>query len=111
MMDTVTQISDWTVAILLVLGSMFFLVAAVGVIKLPDSLTRMHAATKAGTLGAGLMLLAASFAAADIGVSVRAGAIFLFLLVTAPIGAHVIGRTVWNRQGARRLMTKELTED
>lgn len=103
------QMGDWMIAALLVLGALFFLVAAVGVVKLPDALTRMHAATKAGTLGAGLMLLAASLASADVGVAVRAGAIFLFLLVTAPIGAHVIGRTVWRRQQVRRLMTRELT--
>lgn len=110
MTDTLAHTGDWAVAFLLVLGALFFLVAAVGVVRLPDALTRMHAATKAGTLGAGLMLLAASLAAGDIGVSVRAGAIFLFLLVTAPIGAHVIGRTVWGRQQARRLMTRETPE-
>jgi len=110
MTDVIAHVGDWAIAALLVVGALFFLVAAVGVVRLPDTLTRMHAATKAGTLGAGLMLLAASLAAADIGVSVRAAAIFLFLLVTAPIGAHVIGRTVWGRQGARRLMTRGMTE-
>ena len=97
---------DWIAAVLLVSGSLFFLVAAVGIVRLPDPLTRMHAATKAGTLGAGIMLLAVSLAAGDAAVAVRAAAIFLFLLVTAPIGAHVIGRTVWNRGRARRLLVR-----
>jgi multicomponent Na+:H+ antiporter subunit G len=98
MSDAISLATDWAAGGLLVLGALFFLVAAVGVVKLPDALTRMHAATKAGTLGAGLMLLAASLAAGDVGVSVRGAAIFFFLLITAPIGAHVIGRTVWRRQ-------------
>ncbi len=100
------SIVDWMTGGLLVLGSLFFLVAAVGIIRLPDPLTRMHAATKAGTLGAGLMLLAVCFAAGDGAVSVRAAAIFLFLLVTAPVGAHVIGRTVWNRGRAYRILVR-----
>lgn len=100
------MLTDWIAAGLLVFGSLFFLVAAVGIVRLPDPLTRMHAATKAGTLGAGIMLLGVSLAAGDGAVAVRAAAIFLFLLVTAPIGAHVIGRTVWNRGRARRLLVR-----
>ena len=45
-------------AALLIIGTLFCLVAAVGMIRLPDTLIRMHAATKAGTLGAGLILAA-----------------------------------------------------
>lgn len=47
-------------AILMVIGSLFCLVSAVGMLRLPDTLMRMHAATKAGTLGTGLIVVAAA---------------------------------------------------
>ena len=48
--------NDIITALFLVLGSLFSLVAALGMLRLPDTVIRMHAATKAGTLGAGLIL-------------------------------------------------------
>ncbi len=81
------------IAVLFVLGgSVFMLVAALGVYRLPDLLTRMHAATKAGTLGAGMMLLAVALVYQDIGLTTRVFATIVFLLLTAPVSAHAIGR-------------------
>ena len=48
--------SELIVALLIAAGCLFCLVAAVGIVRLPDTLIRMHAATKAGTLGTGLIL-------------------------------------------------------
>jgi multicomponent Na+:H+ antiporter subunit G len=48
-------------AVLLVLGSLFSFVAALGMLRLPDTVIRMHAATKPGTLGAGLILIGEAF--------------------------------------------------
>lgn len=81
--------------ILLLIGSLFVLVAAVGVLRLPDLLMRMHAATKAGTLGAGLLLIAVAVSIPDPSVVARALATFVFLLLTAPIAAHVIARAAY----------------
>ena len=83
---------DLVVALFLLAGSAFVLIAAIGIVRLPDLLTRMHASTKAGTLGALLVLvgLAAHVATGDV-VS-KAVAASLFLLLTAPIAAHMIGR-------------------
>jgi len=80
---------------LLLIGSLFVLVAAVGVLRLPDLLMRMHAATKAGTLGAGLLLIAVAVSIPDPSVVARALATFVFLLLTAPIAAHVIARAAY----------------
>lgn len=80
---------------LAVLGALFSLVAAVGVLRFPDLLTRMHAATKAGTLGAGLLLLAVAVAFADVGVAARAAAGIAFLVLTAPVASHAIGRAAY----------------
>jgi multicomponent Na+:H+ antiporter subunit G len=81
--------------ILLISGGFFVLVAAVGILRLPDILMRMHASTKAGTLGAGLILLAVAFTYGEIGIISRAVATIIFILMTAPVAAHTIGRAAY----------------
>ena len=80
-------------ALLLVLGSLFSFVAALGMLRLPDTVIRMHAATKPGTLGAGLILIGEAFFYAELGITLRALAAITFLLLTAPVAAHLIGPT------------------
>ncbi len=82
-------------ALLLVLGSLFAFVAALGMLRLPDTVMRMHAATKAGTLGAGLILIAEAFFYAELGITLRALAAIAFILLTAPVAAHLIGRAAY----------------
>ncbi|WP_447926462.1 MULTISPECIES: monovalent cation/H(+) antiporter subunit G [unclassified Vreelandella] len=79
-------------ATLLLGGSLFILLAAIGLLRLPDLLTRMHATTKAAALGVILIMLAAAMHFAEVGVVARSFAIILFILMTAPVAAHVIGR-------------------
>ena len=97
-------------AVLLLTGGLFGFVAAVGMLRLPDMITRMHASTKAGTLGAGLILAAVAVHFMEIGITLRAAAAILFLLLTAPVAAHVIGRAayrcgieLWERTGVDEL--------
>ena len=82
-------------AALLVSGAFFTLVAGLGIVRLPDILIRMHAATKAGTLGVGLILLALALNFMETGVVTRAIAAIIFLLITAPVAAHMIGRAAY----------------
>lgn len=89
--------SEILAAILLIAGSVFCLVAAVGVLRLPDTLIRMHAATKAGTLGAGCILMAEALVARDLGTTLKVIAIVTFLLFTAPVAAHLLGRAAYHR--------------
>jgi len=89
---------NWTeiiAGLLLLAGAAFVLVSAIGVVRFPDVYMRMHAATKAGTLGAGLMLGAASIVFGDLGITVRSFVVFFFLLLTAPVAAHVLGRAAY----------------
>ena len=86
------MINDALVAILLVTGTFIMLLAGIGVLRMPDLLMRMHATTKAGTLGAGLVMLAVATHFLDAGVTARALAIILFIMLTAPVAAHAIGR-------------------
>ncbi|MEB2778429.1 monovalent cation/H(+) antiporter subunit G [Algoriphagus sp. D3-2-R+10] len=80
------------VVILSSLGTLFILLAAVGIVKMPDLYLRISVTTKAATLGIGLILLAAGIFFSDIAIIARVVAIIVFMLLTAPVGAHMIGR-------------------
>lgn len=83
---------DVVVTILILGGGAFAVIGALGLVRMQDVLIRMHASTKIGTLATGLILAGAGLWFADSGVTVRVVLIFLFLLLTAPIGSHMIGR-------------------
>lgn len=91
--------SEWIAAALLVSGGVFCLVAGIGVIRLRDVYARMHAATKAGTLGLGLICGAVMVLADGWLQLLEALFVFLFMIATAPVGAHLIGRAAF-RTGA-----------
>ena len=94
--------SEIASGILLLFGGLFCAVAGIGVLRLPDVLVRMHASTKAGTLGVGLIVIGmAVHFAGDTGGSLvvaKALLIVLFLLLTAPVGAHLIGRAAYRSE-------------
>ena len=80
--------------LLMTLGVGFLLVAAIGLVRLPDALQRMHSATKAGTLGTALVILGAML----LGEVARPSTgllTILFLLVTLPFGAQLLGRAAY----------------
>lgn len=79
---------------LMTLGVGFLAVAAIGLVRLPDALQRMHSATKAGTLGTALVILGAML----LGEVARPSTgllTILFLLVTLPFGAQLLGRAAY----------------
>lgn len=77
---------------LLIVGALLMLLAAIGLLRLPDLLTRMHATTKAAALGVILVMLASAMHFSEVGVVARSLAVIVFILLTAPVAAHVIGR-------------------
>lgn len=79
-------------ALMLLCGSFFTLAAAIGLIRLPDLFTRMHASSKAGPVGAGLLVVAAGIWSGDPGVLARCIAGFFFLILTTPVSAHLLAR-------------------
>lgn len=83
------------IGILLIVGALFNLIAAIGLLRFPDVFTRMHAASKAGTLGSGLLLVAIAIHAAEISVASKALAAFTFFILTAPISAHLLARAAY----------------
>lgn len=86
------MISELLAAIFLLVGCLFMLVAALGVFRMPDLLTRMHATTKSGVLGAGLIMCAVMLFFGESSVTLKALAVMAFTTLTSPIAAHTIGR-------------------
>jgi len=84
--------TDVIVGLLILFAGVFGVIGAVGLLRMPDILIRAHASTKIGTLSCGLITAAAAVYFGDAGTSVRAVLIILFLLLTAPIASHMIGR-------------------
>jgi multicomponent Na+:H+ antiporter subunit G len=68
------------------------LLASIGLLRLPDLLTRMSATSKAATLGAASLVAGAAVLLDDPTVSTRSVGVILFLVLTTPVAAHMIGR-------------------
>lgn len=88
-----TVIALYATTAFLLIGAIFTLVAAIGLLKLDDPMTRLHAPTKAATVGIGAFLLASmshSFALGE--GSFHELLILAFLFVTAPISANFIAK-------------------
>lgn len=83
--------------ICMLIGSLFILIAAIGVLRMPDLLMRMHAATKAGTLGTGLILIGVMFHFQKWNVTIEAVLAILFIYITAPIASHLLARAAYFR--------------
>jgi multicomponent Na+:H+ antiporter subunit G len=83
------------IAFMMLTGSIFMLLASIGLVRMPDLYLRMSATTKAATLGAGLILSSAAIFFADLGVSSRAIATIIFLLITTPVSAHMLARAAF----------------
>ena len=87
-------------SVLLLIGAFFILVGSIGLVRLPEFFMRLHAPTKASTLGVGGILLASMAFALNEGVLIHELIITLFVFVTAPVSAHVLS------QAALRLKLK-----
>jgi multicomponent Na+:H+ antiporter subunit G len=88
----IADIAVYVGGTLLVLGALFSLLAAIGVLRLPDLYTRLHAASKAGAVGGGFVLLAVALTSLDAAVFLRAIIGVIFLLLTTPVSAHLLAR-------------------
>lgn len=87
-------------SVLLMIGAFFILVGSIGLVRLPEFFMRLHAPTKASTLGVGGVLLASMVYAFNESVLIHELIITLFVFVTAPVSAHLLS------QAALRLKLK-----
>jgi multicomponent Na+:H+ antiporter subunit G len=83
---------DIAITVLWLAGSAFSLLAAVGVLRMPDVFTRMQASTKASTFGLGCLLIGAALQLGDFASFIRIASIGAFVLLTTPVAGHVIAR-------------------
>jgi multicomponent Na+:H+ antiporter subunit G len=88
----VGTLMEWVVAVLVLLGAGLTFVAALGLFRLPDLYTRMHAASKAGTAGSGLLLLAVAIQSGEAEVWIKCGLAIVFFFLTAPVSAHLLAK-------------------
>lgn len=96
---TLQEFGTYAVAVFLLIGAAFTIVGAIGLVKLPDPMTRLHAPTKVGTMGIGALLLASMTSA----YVFRDGSfhellIMGFLFVTAPISANFMSKVNIHRK-------------
>lgn len=84
---------DVASAILLVAGGLFVMVGGIGILRLPDVYTRMHAAGIGDTLGMGLILLGLALQSGWDLVTAKLVLIFLFMFFTSPTATHALART------------------
>jgi multicomponent Na+:H+ antiporter subunit G len=87
--------TDLLIGFLTLSGALFILIASIGLIKMPDFYMRVSITTKAVTLGVGLILLAAALSFQSFNVTTRVLAIIIFIILTAPVAAHMLGRTAY----------------
>src|SRR5690554_11209 len=83
---------DWVIIISSTIGTLSILLAAVGIVRMPDIYLRISVTTKAATMGIGLILIGAAMYFNELGITSRVIAIIFFMLLTAPVGAHMLGR-------------------
>ena len=104
---------DILTAVLVLSGSALALTASIGVVRFPDTLSRMHAATKPQVLGLLLVLVGAAVRLrgnVDVGMIILTA---MFTLITAPVVANRVGQLAYREQNIRDdlLTTDELRED
>ncbi|MBZ9729832.1 monovalent cation/H(+) antiporter subunit G [Salegentibacter sp. JZCK2] len=87
--------SSIIIVILVTLGTLFVLLSAIGLVRMPDTYLRISVNTKAATLGVGLILVGTAVFFNDLSTTSRSLVIILFVFLTAPVSAHLIGRAAY----------------
>lgn len=84
--------NDIIIMICSTIGALFILIASIGIVRMPDFYLRLSVTIKAATLGIGLILGSVALFFGETSVTTKLLATILFLLLTAPVAAHMIGR-------------------
>lgn len=82
-------------AALIVIGTLFMILGALGLLRLPDFYMRMSATAKTSTLGVSFFMLAVAVYFDDVGVVGRSLAVIVFIFITTPVSAHILGRAAY----------------
>ncbi|MEX0604918.1 MAG: monovalent cation/H(+) antiporter subunit G [Marinobacter sp.] len=91
-------IVPWIQGVLLLAGCVFFAIGTLGLFRLSDTLTRIHALTKVDNLGLGFIVLALLFSVPSLAVGLKIGLIWLVALAASATSAHLIARAVQSQE-------------
>lgn len=94
---------------LLVAGAAWTVLAAIGVLKFDDVFARLHAGTKATTLGL-ILIVSGTALRLDLGEAGKLLVVVLLVFLTAPVGAHLIGRAVHRSPGSATVVIDTVDE-
>lgn len=94
--------------VFMLLGALIFLLAAIGLLKFPDFLTRMAAASKATTLSIALLALGTCLHFQSLEVTLKLAAMILFIFLSTPISAHLLGRIAFRKNEKLKLGNSSL---
>ncbi len=95
-MDSLQQV---IAALLIALGALFFIAGTVGLLRLPDLFTRLHALTKADNLGLGLIMLGLVVQTPDVFYAVKLVLLWVLVMVSGATGAHLIAKRALRDDG------------
>ena len=100
----VSFLADIFSAVCVMIGTVFMLIAALGIIRMPDFYIRMSTITKATSLGIGFILLGATIHLNSLEIILKAAAILTFVVITSPVSAYIIAKAAkkirvpfWNK--------------
>lgn len=96
------DVLDLLAAICLLLGALLSLAAGIGLVRFPDALSRLHAATKPQVLGLVFIVIAIALTARSLPVLLALVPVIVFQMLTAPIAAHMIGRAGYRTRNFTR---------
>lgn len=99
---TIDEILDLAAAVFLLCGAVLSLAAGIGLLRFPDALSRLHAATKPQVLGLVFIVIAIAISSRSLAVLFSLVPVVLFQMLTAPIAAHMIGRAGYRTKNFRR---------
>ena len=100
------MIREIMVSLFLLMGGILSLIAAAGVLRMPDIFTRMHAATKVGTVGVSSITIGLMIHFGSITVISRGILVIAFFLLTAPVAAHMIARAAYRSGVSLWILTR-----
>ena len=92
---------EWVALALMVVESLFTLLAAVGVVRMPDILSRLSATSKAAPFGVALVLAGTVLVVGQVSFALQAAAVAAFVAITSPVAAHALARAAYRTGEAR----------
>ena len=96
---TLTMLLSWLSVACILAGALFFVAGTVGLMRLPDRLSRLHALTKADNVGLGLLILGLLLEAPGVLIGLKLVLVWLFVLVASATGAHLIAKRALRGDG------------